>query len=230
MNTSTTLTLAGLLLATASHPAAAAGVHSDFSLDSEGWTVTTFNDNGQPNFLDVRTSALAPSFVATGGDPGGFIQTTDPDEGWTYFVAPTKFLGDQGAHLGGSIEFSLQQALNGGTLISAPPQAVLTSGSQVLVADAGAPPANTPDWSRYSVRLTAGHWHLGTLNGALATDAQFALTLGALDGLFLVAEFVTPVVEVTGLDRVTLAAVPLPAAAFSMLSALGVLCLCRRSA
>ena len=213
----------GLLLAAVSGSCAAASVGSDFSLGNDGWTVTTFDDNGQPNFLATQQTNLAPTVVAAGGDPGGFLRIADPDDGWTYFVAPAQYRGVQSDKLGGSLSFSLQHS--GGTLVGNPPHAVLRSGNLVLVADAGGPPARTPNWSRYVIMLAAGNWHVGSLAGALATEQELELTLGNLEGLFLAGEFVTPVVETNGLDSVNLTAVPLPAALWGMLSALGVMAL-----
>lgn len=219
--------LAGLLLAAASVPATAATVSSDFSLGDDGWRVTTFNDNGEPNFLSTFATGIVPVHASTGGDPGGFIKVQDPDEGWTYFVAPGAYRGDQRDKLGGTLSFSLQHS--GGSLVGNPPHAVLMSGSRVLVADAGDPPAIIPNWTQYSIDLTAANWRVGSLTGALATDLELSLTLSDLDGLFLIGEFVTPVVETNGLDSVNLASpVPLPAAAWGLLSAVGALALRRR--
>ena len=98
-----------------------------------------------------------------------------------------------------------------------PPHAVLKSGSTALVFDVGLPPTETPDWRSYAATLTVGAWRVGNLAGAVAT------VLGALTGLFLAGEFVIPVTAVSGLDAVSLAPVPLPAAAWAMLSAPSVL-------
>ena len=223
INQSTTWGLAGLLFAAASAPATAAIVSSDFSLGNDDWTVATFGDNGLPDFNTIVSSGAAPDAIAAGGDPGGFIRTADPDEGWTYFVAPAKYRGDQRDKFGGTLSFSLQHALNGGSLIGNPPHAVLKSGNLILVADAGGPPALTPDWTRYDVSLSSGSWRIGTLNGALAGDDDLQQILGNLDGLFLAGEFVTPVIETNGLDSVNLAPVPVPAAVWGMLGAIGML-------
>jgi hypothetical protein len=215
--------LIGLLFAAASAPATAATVSSDFSVGRDDWTVVTFGDNGQPDFTTFVSSGGVPEAVAAGGDPGGFIRTADPDSGWTYFAAPVKYRGDQIDKFGGTLSFSLQHALNGGSLIGNPPHVVLKSGGLILVADAGDPPALTPAWARYNVSLTSGSWRIGTLNGALAGDDDIQQMLGNLDGLFLAGEFVTPVVETNGLDSVNFAPVPLPAAVWGMLGALGAL-------
>lgn len=73
---------------------------------------------------------------------------------------------------------------------------------------------------------------MGTLAGAVATDAELLSSLSALDGLFLSAEFITPVVETTGLDSVSLVAapVPIPAAGWLLGSALLGLAARRRKA
>ena len=217
--------LAGLVLGVAAGPALATAVSSDFSVDADGWTVSTLSDSGGPNFLVALQSGLAPTHNASGGNPGGFISILDPDTGWTYFVAPSKFTGNQADKFGGSLSFSLQQAANGGFLLDPePPHLALVSGNTVLVLDAGAVPVATPAWSSYTVDLLAGAWHLNSLTGALATNADLQSVLGNLSALFVVSEFISPVVEVNGLDSVSLVApVPLPGAAWGMLSALGLL-------
>ncbi|MGE0486226.1 MAG: laminin B domain-containing protein [Gammaproteobacteria bacterium] len=204
-------------------PAGAATVGSTFDVDVDGWTVTTFNDNGNPNFLSVFATGFSPTFVGAGGNPGGYASIADPDNGWTYFIAPGKFLGDQADKLGGTLGFSLQHAINGGTPVGNPPHAVLLGAGTVLVHDAGGPPAATPAWSTYVVPLEAAAWRLGNVGGATPDAATFAAVLGNLSGLYLAGEFVTPVVEVNGLDSVALTAVPLPGMAGLFALAVGVL-------
>lgn len=213
----------GAVLAVLAGPACAAGaVVSDFEAGADGWVAQTFADNGRPTFGTLFVSTVfSPTAHATGGNPGGYISIADPNDGWTYFVAPGKFLGDQSDKLGGTLSFSLQQT-TGNIFQPEPPHVALRSGSLVLVRDAGAVPAITPAWTSYSVSLSAGDWRVGTLVGAVATSGEIASVLGNLDGLFLVGEFVTPVVETNGLDSVTLAPVPLPMALWSLASALGV--------
>lgn len=224
MNTFKCRALAGLLCAAVGAPVAAATVSSHFDADADGWTATAFADSSTVFTSPPLQVGIAPDHHAFGGTPAGFISVADPDSGWTYFVAPSKFLGDQSDKLGGALIFSLQQDSNGGSIIATPGSVALRSGSLVLVHTAGATPAEAPDWTSYGVGLEAQHWRVGTPGGAVASAAELAQVLGALDGLFINAEFITPVVEVTGLDTVELVApVPVPAAVWGFAGALGLL-------
>ena len=54
--------------------------------------------------------SVKPIYVRTGGNPGGFIQQTDVNEGpvW-YWRAPAKFRGNRSAYYNGTVSFDLQQ-------------------------------------------------------------------------------------------------------------------------
>jgi Laminin B (Domain IV) len=202
---------------------------SDFSVDDDGWVAQAFADNGRPDFNTLfLPTVFSPTYHTTGGDPSGFISIADSNDGWTYFVAPSKFLGNQSDKVGGTLSFSLQQSA-GSIFQPEPPHVALRSGTTVLVLDAGVVPAFTPAWTSYSVALTAGEWKVGTLLGAVATAGDLAAVLSDLSALYIAGEFVTPVVETNGLDSVSLAPVPLPAAVWGMVSALGLLGARRRS-
>jgi len=216
----------GLALSLTAGNAAAATLTSSFDASAEGWTTTTFADNGRPNFSVVfGSSGVVPDFHGAGGDPGGFVSFADPDDGWSYFVAPAAYLGAQGDKNGGVLSFSLQHAFpsNGFLADPPPPHAVLQGGGLTLVTDAGEPPAITPAWTGFTVPLVASSWRISTMIGATPTDQQFTTVLDNLTGLFLSAEFVSPVVETNGLDSVALAPVPLPGAWWALVSSLAVL-------
>lgn len=218
-----TVLCAGLLGAAVSVPAAALTVSSTFDSGAEGWSATSFSDTATIFTSPPLQVGLTPTHHAAGGNPGGYVSIADPDGGWTYFVAPSKFLGDQSDKLGGALVFSLQHAVNGGSIIGTPGTAVLRSGSRVLVHNAGTVPASFPNWTAYGVELAAPFWR-DAVTGDTVTDEILGLTLADLDGLFLSAEFVTPVVEINGLDSVSLVApVPLPPAILGLASALGVM-------
>ena len=69
----------------------------DTAAGLDGWT--TLND------------ATNLTYVASGGNPGGFAQATDRGLGtvW-YWVAPAKFRGNQTAKYGGTLSFDLRQS------------------------------------------------------------------------------------------------------------------------
>ena len=55
--------------------------------------------------LSGDSTTTAPTFIATGGNPGGYIHGIDQVDGGTwYFVAPSKFLGDDTAAYGQDLE------------------------------------------------------------------------------------------------------------------------------
>lgn len=228
------LSLVSGLLLMATH-ALATTVTSDFSIDADGWTAVTTSDvNGRPNFGALIQSSIVPQYHAAGGELAGYISITDPDDGWTYFSAPTKFLGDQSENLGGTLVFSLTQTLNTGSVIAPlPPVVALQSGSTVLVLDLGAVPTESPDWRSYAARLDAGFWRIDTADGDTATAEQFAGVLANLTRLYIAGEFITPMVEINGLDSVSMgqfpAPVPLPATFWFLAPALCALGLIRRS-
>ena len=127
-------------------------VTSDFSIDDDGWVVQTLNGTA-PDFNSLfAPGSFTPTYSIAGDDPGGFISIVDPDEGWTYFVAPSMFTGNQSDKVGGTLSFSLQQSA-GSIFEPQPPHVALRSGSTVLVLDAGELPAITPAWTSYSAAL-----------------------------------------------------------------------------
>ena len=75
-------------------PAFARGgdIVSNFNTGAEGWQVVSFENLTTDNFSILATHA--PTFNVAGGNPGGYISTTDQDSGDFVFSAPAKFLGN----------------------------------------------------------------------------------------------------------------------------------------
>lgn len=190
------LKLAGAVTAFLLHGAAqAATVTSNFDFDSEGWLV-----------VGDATSGI-PTWVASGGNPGGHIEADDTVSGgvW-YFDAPAKFLGSRPGAYGGLLSFDLKQTGSGSQFDSA--DVILNGGGLELRIDVGNPlPVGT--WVSYSIALheSAG-WTRGS---AAATAGDLQTVFDALDRLRIRGEFITG--SDTGrLDNVSLSAVPIPAA------------------
>ena len=178
-----------------------AGTTSDFSVDDEGWSVVSLMDFGP--YDSVVQGPLVPTYHSSGGNPGGYISSTDPDGLTWWFQAPAKFLGDKSSHYGSTLSFDLIQTPGGGgDWVDA--DVALVGAGKVLVFDAGAnPPAD--DWTSFSVELNSGSgWKLDSLSGPSATAADLQDVLANLGALRIRGEFSFGS-DVAGLDNVVLA-------------------------
>jgi hypothetical protein len=219
--------------------AAEAMVTSDFDADygdglTDGWIgISCVN----PGLVCGNTPLAQFSHIATGGNPDGFVKSTDPDSGNAARIfAPTKFL--EALQLNRRLLFDLTifPDPNGGTQIDQiPPPIVSVAGAGRVLVYLGAVPgittdANTPNWSAYDVLLN------NTGNALLSENSWFKFdgAVGAASEGDFIAVFADPGVRLSitgefindgvglfdsvGLDNVNL--VPLPAALPLMLSAL----------
>jgi gliding motility-associated-like protein len=173
---------------------AQAQITSTFDTDAEGWTAI---DN---------ISGTDPTHVATGGNPGGFIQVVDGVLGTaTYFVAPAKFLGNRSSSFGKLLTFELQVYT---TANSSTAGVRLTGGGITLVkllTPEFSLPVINPGWSSYSFRLDESvAWRLTSTTGPLATNAQIQTALTALSELAINGEYSTSASDAGGLDNVVL--------------------------
>lgn len=184
----------------------AAAATSTFDLDAEGWTAAG-DIEGPLTWLDG------------GGNPGGHVQIDDLTIGGvTFFVAPAKFLGNQSAAAGSLLRFDLKQVYPGGANQFNDEDVILRGSGLTLVYNTASNPTNGA-WTSYAVPLSAAGWKLNTLNGAAATEGQFAAVLSNLTGLTIRAEYQTGP-DVGHLDNVAL--VPEPGAWALLLAGLGV--------
>jgi hypothetical protein len=179
-------------------PASAASVSSTFDTDAEGWGV----GNIRSNLSTAPDQSNPPTYTATGGNPGGYISTTDTQD-IVAFLAPSKFLGDDSAFLGGELTFDLQDLV--------PPDdaaypAVVLYTSTGSISYTSISPGTT--WTSFSIPLTAAGWTFypgGESNGTVpVTDAEFAAALAGVVNLAIEADWHTGD-DITGLDNVVLA-------------------------
>lgn len=171
-----------------------AQIISTFDTGAEGWTA-----------IDNLTGP-SPTYVATGGNPGGFIQVVDGVGGTaTYFVAPAKFLGDRSASFGQLLQFDLQVSV---TANSSTAGVRLTGGGLVLVkllTPEFSLPVTAPNWSSFSFRLDESvAWRVTSTTGPLATNAQIQTVLASLTELAINGEYSTAAADGGGLDNVVL--------------------------
>ncbi len=196
--------LMSVVLVWAFVPAGAmAGViaQSTFDAGDEGWTVGDFF---------AATGASTPTYVATGGNPGGFIRANDW-YGWNGFHAPTAFLGDQSAAYGGVIHVEQRVLSSDG---AAYPMVVISDGITSLQYRTTPPGTG---WTSYDIALTASAgWEIMNTSGnpgAPASEAQLQTVLSNLVFMNFEADWQTGSDQVD-LDNVRLESpgtpVPLP--------------------
>jgi hypothetical protein len=199
-----------MFLAVGSASSALTLASSSFTSGTDGWAV----ENGARGF----------EWVASGGAPEGYVRAKDfgSDALW-FFAAPASFLGDVSAALGGSLSFALKSDSGSKPpLVSSYADVQLVGNQGVRLAlTANANP--TADWTFFSVPLVAGGaWKLGSLSGTAASTSELAGVLSSLTSLRIRGDF-RQGVETTGLDSVTLAAVPESGSGLLLLSGVAVL-------
>jgi Laminin B (Domain IV)/PEP-CTERM motif len=175
---------------------------SSFSTGDEGWKVVSFQNLTTDNFSVFAT--YTPTFNPTGGNPGGYISTTDQDDGDLTFSAPAKFLGNVSAATG--LSYDLIYPV--GTINYQPTDVILMGNGETLLWKRNPDIVPGPSWMTVNLDFVPStEWHVATSNGALATGADFANVLGNLSGLFIRGEFTTGLIETPGLDNVRLVGV-----------------------
>jgi len=149
---------------------------STFTANDEGWRVGDYLVPSVPS---------VPTYLAAGGNPGGFIRTDDRSA-WTAFLAPAAYLGNQSAFLGGTLRFDIRILASDPTVY--PP--VLLEGAGLQIARIGvANPVNNI-WNTFQIALVETGWyHTTTLNPV--TAAEFASVMGNLTALRISADWLT---------------------------------------
>jgi hypothetical protein len=198
----------GLMLAVSVCPAGVI-VQSTFDTGDDGWRVGDLT--GVPPLI-------APAYLATGGNPGGFIQAQDVFW-WTSFVAPASFLGDQSAAYGGELRFDQSELPNSG----GPTPWVALVGGGLQLGYAGVIPGS--QWTPMVVPLRPGGWIVGATL-LPATDAQLLAVLSSLTALRINADYLDGADQV-GLDNAMLLSAPEPGSLGLIACALGLLALRR---
>jgi hypothetical protein len=178
------------------------GSVSDFSTGAEGWQVVSFANLTTDNFAIIAT--YNPTFNLTGGNPGGYISTSDQDNGDLTFSAPAKFLGN----MSGATGLSYDLIYPVGAINYQPTDLILMGNGETLLRKSSPDIVPGPSWMSVNLDFVPStQWHVGTSNGALATAADFGNVLGNLSGLFIRGEYTTGLIETPGLDNVRLAGV-----------------------
>lgn len=175
---------------------------STFDTDLDGWTKAPGSDAGS-----------TVEWVATGGNPGGFLRLNEAATGNTDRVAaPAKFLGDKSAFIGG--DFSMDRKTN---ILTSP----ITANDDIRLLGAGRtlridlPYPAIDVWTTETVALThdAGWIDIGT--GSPPTSTTFAEVMSNLTGIYLLADFRSGA-EKPDFDNISMTAIPEPRAAAAL--------------
>ena len=168
---------------------------STFDVDAEGWTVTG----------DAQRGTGIPSFVASGGNPGGFLSATDDETGgvW-YWQAPAKFLGNISEAYGQTLRFELRQSAI--TQQRDDYDVVLKGPGGTFYFDTPYNPGKT--WTAYTAVLSeTGGWTKS--DGSIPTQAEMRALLSDVNTLQIRGEY-RSAADTGDIDNVVLEGLHIP--------------------
>lgn len=132
---------------------------SNFEEDDQGWRISENSEN------------TVPEYSTSGGNPGGYIYTTDRLSNAWYFVASTRFANEVKKGYGKTLYFDLKQSATDAQYDA--DDVILTDGTIVLTFDTAYNPSTT--WTHYSIKLDElSGWKKGA-SEATGTDIQAVL-------------------------------------------------------
>ncbi len=185
-----------LCLALVSAPAARAGLAWDFSSGDDGWRVT--DHHCASSYISI-IKVYPVTWVASGGNPGGYIQMVDPASNCFFFDAPSGALGDWSGYSGGCLEFSLKSNVRDWTQDNA----VALIGANGVSLIALIQPIPYPQWGAYAVLLVPRNFRKNSIGGPAATASDLAGVLASVAALRISGEYGSSQGEETvGLDTV----------------------------
>lgn len=159
----------------------------------DGWVAN--EDGGSDNTV---------TYEPTGGLEGGYITADDINDGLTwYWLAPSKFLGDQSAAYGGTLDYYLRQHFDQGDTADQfqDSDVILKGAGNTLVyvfpttdaypAVGDAYPGTGGSWTHYSIPLveTDANWHVDNMAGDAPTQEQMQATLADLTSISIRGEY-----------------------------------------
>jgi hypothetical protein len=190
------IVLAVFIAAVFSVTPAYSNLTSTFNSDAEGWTLV---------------GATGPTWLSTGGNPGGYIQGVDNsvNSRWS-FITPNGWNGNWSGYIGGSLQFDLLKT--GATGTETVWNVVIYNGSNYAVWDHAITPTINV-WNHYSVDLTSSNF-----DRIVGAGATFESIMSNVTALYILGDYGGD--DTGGLDNVQINAVPIPAAVYLLGSGL----------
>ncbi|MCG3132503.1 MAG: hypothetical protein FLDDKLPJ_03353 [Phycisphaerae bacterium] len=189
-----TSVVCGLVITSVALPRLEAA-ESDFTTGPDGW----FGADLEAFVVPIHVlGTYSLGWSTTGGNPGGFVNFTDPGPNQAFFAAPSEFLGDQLAAYGEDLLFDIKVVPDGGPAATA---VILVGNGLSLFYDTSCP---TTSWSQYEIPLTPSGWRVNTwAGGNEPTPEEMQGVLGSLDALYIRADWINGT-ETGSLDNVVL--------------------------
>lgn len=146
-----------------------------FDSGTGGWNVAT-----------TLGGTFAVTRISSGGWPGAYIRSSDPDSGVSYWSAPESFRTALAASAGGAITY-VSRVSPASPLISYP-DVIATGGGLTIYCDL--PQPDSTQWISQRIPLDAcGLWRVGNENGPIATLEEIGVVLAACTDFRIRAEF-----------------------------------------
>jgi hypothetical protein len=183
---------------------AAADVVSSFNSSDEGWR------------LVGESTSVIPTWIATGGDPGGFLRGFDSTaSGAWYWDAPAQFLGDKSGAYFETLIFSMRSGGSGPA--SSNTQVVLSGNGLQLYSPGFQSPVGS--WSLQFVTFAPFEsWFVNSLSGPQASGEQILSVLSNLESLRIRGDYY-PGLGSGDIDEIRMGIVPSPPASSLLLCA-----------
>lgn len=171
-----------ILAMTALAVPAASDVVWDFSSGAQGWRLT---DHACSSSYITIIQAYPVTWVASGGNPGGYIEGIDPENNCFFFDAPAASLGDWSQYIGGTLEYAMKSSVRNWTSDNA--IAIIGTNGVSLIGKVE--PVPYPQWGAYALQLVPSKLRKNAINGPAATDSEIAAVLGSLAAFRISGEY-----------------------------------------
>lgn len=161
------------------------------------------------------TAPSETSWVATGGNPGGYVRVNDNSGSSGQITAPQRFLGDWSLLDGsGSITFD-HQLFSTGAIDRIVDYEINISGTGGSAKWTSPGPSDATDWLSFTALIDESSWDVtGSWSSLIASVTELRIRIEMVDNGFSSNR------DMAGVDNISLNSVPLPPSLFLLASGL----------